>query len=87
MSGNMLYHLKGSVAALYNYQGHTVTAMSYLAGNMQLTLHLQPPLAAAAAQQAAEAAAAAAAEAAATWQVHQVCLVSRNAPISTGLYY
>jgi hypothetical protein len=59
------YWVKGASAALLNYLGHTVTAMSYLAGSTQLTLHLQSPAAAAAAQHAAEEAAAAM-EAAAT---------------------
>lgn len=63
--------MTGSQAALQHYLGHTITAMSCLAGSTQLTLHLQSPAAAAAAQDAADHAAAAV-EAAATWQVHQV---------------
>jgi hypothetical protein len=56
--------VKGCGTALHSYLGHTVAAMSYLAGSTQLTLHLQAP-------EVSEAAAAAV-EAAATWQVHQV---------------
>jgi hypothetical protein len=69
------YHLTGGSTALRNYLGLSVTAMSYLAGSTQLTLHLQSQPAAAAAQHAA-AEAAAAVEAACIWQVHLVRHVS-----------
>jgi hypothetical protein len=78
-------YVKGCDAALLNYLGHTVTAMSYQASSSQLTLHLQSPAAAAAAQQAAEEAAAAV-EAAATWQVHQVRLFTECANASWAVH-
>jgi hypothetical protein len=80
-TGGHHYYMSGVTAALRNYLGHTITAMSSRLGS-QLTLHIHLPAAAAAAQQAAKAAAAAAvataeaaaaaAEAAAAWHVHQV---------------
>jgi hypothetical protein len=69
--GGRSYYVTGGTAALRKHVGYTLTALSYLAGSRQLTLHLQSPAAATAAQHAAEEAAAAA-EVAATWQVYQV---------------
>jgi hypothetical protein len=71
-AGGSYYYVNGAgTAALRNYLGHTVKAMSYLPRSTHLTLHLQSPSAASAAQHAAEEAAAAV-EAAANWKVHQV---------------
>jgi hypothetical protein len=87
-AGSSFCYVTGVAAALHNYLGHTVTAMSYVAGSTQLTLHLQSPLAAAAAAAAAQHAAeqaAAAVDTADTWQVHQVRHVLRNLQTAAGL--
>jgi hypothetical protein len=80
------YHsLTGGATALRTYLGHTVKAMSYMAGDTQLRLHLQSASASAAAQHTAEDAAAAV-EAAATWQVHQVRNVFKSFARGSCLY-